>query len=74
MIDRPNGIGQPIDRRSLLALMAATGAGTLPLGAAAQGTPAFELEDAKYRPAYDGLKGYYFQDPEWVKQTVPRLT
>jgi peptide/nickel transport system substrate-binding protein len=73
-----NGIGRPIDRRSLLKLLAVAGSGAaasgLPRDATAQGTPKFELEDAKYTPAYDSFKGYYFQDPEWVKQTVPRLT
>ena len=78
MTAHDNGIGQPIDRRSLLKLLAAAGtgaaAGGVPWTAAAQGAPAFELEDAKYRPAYDSFKGYYFQDAEWVKQTVPRLS
>lgn len=78
MTAHDNGIGQPIDRRSLLKLLAAAGTGAAAGGlhwtAAAQGTPAFELEDDKYRRAYEGFKGYYFQDPEWVKQTVPRLS
>ena len=73
-----NGIGQPIDRRSLLKLLAAAGSGAaaagLPWSAAAQGAPAFEVEDEKYKPAYASFKGYYFQDAEWVKQTVPRLS
>lgn len=78
MSDRSNGIGQPIDRRSLLKLMAATGAGTAagvwPLVAGAQ-EPKFEVEDSSYAERlYNARKGYYFQDAEWVKQTTPRLT
>lgn len=78
MTDDTPATGAPLDRRSLLKLMAATGAGSaaagVPWRAAAQGAAKFELEDPKYKSMYEGFKGYYFQDPEWVKQTTPRLT
>jgi peptide/nickel transport system substrate-binding protein len=77
--DMENGIGKPIDRRSLLKLMAVMGvqttAGVWMLPAHAQtATPKFELENPKYLAMYDKYKGFYFQDPEWIKFTTPRLT
>lgn len=78
MDDASNGAGKPIDRRSLLKLMAVTGAGTAggawPWAAGAQETK-FQVEDPEYaKRLYNAHKGYYFQDPEWVRQTTPRLT
>ncbi len=71
------GIGQPIDRRSLIKLMALTGAGsTGVLGGPvlAQDTPFAVENPARYMRLYNERKGYYFKDPEWVKFTTPRLT
>ncbi len=78
MTDQGNGIGKPIDRRSLMMLMAATGASATfgpGFGALAQtAEPAFQVENQKYLALYDRITGYYFKDKEWIRETTPRVT
>lgn len=71
-------IGRPIDRRTMLMLMAATGgsaafSGALPRAAFAQ-SQKFSLENPAYARLYDNITGYYFQDEQWAKETATRLT
>ncbi|MGE0724857.1 MAG: ABC transporter substrate-binding protein [Alphaproteobacteria bacterium] len=72
-----NGIGTPIDRRSLLMLMAAT-AGGAALGGfggeAEAADPVIEVTNPKYNSFYNGVSGYYMKDPGWVSETTARLT
>jgi peptide/nickel transport system substrate-binding protein len=71
--------GHRIARRSVLrGAAAATGAAALArLGvgsAAAEGEAKFAVVNPKYAPLYEGNAGYYFNDAQWVKDTIPRLT
>ncbi|MFC1458628.1 ABC transporter substrate-binding protein [Microvirga arabica] len=78
MKDLTNGSGRPIDRRSMLMLMAATGgsaalAGSWPFRAFAADAK-IELENPAYARVYDNISGYYLKDEQWIKETLPRLT
>ena len=72
--------GQPIVRRTVLraaaAAAAAVAAGKLGIDAAeAQvAEPKFSVVNPKYLPLYQGDAGYFFNDPRWVKEAIPRLT
>src|SRR5689334_5504190 len=62
----------------MMRLMAATGTGAL-LSRFAGGTalaaePSIELENPEYKRLYGTVSNYYFNDPQWVKETTPRLT
>ncbi|MBM3567412.1 MAG: hypothetical protein FJX46_01505 [Alphaproteobacteria bacterium] len=63
--------GPKMDRRSLMMLMAASGAAGPAL---AQAEPAIDVVNPKYRKFYDDVAGYYIKDPQWVKETAARLT
>src|SRR5271170_2778093 len=67
-----------IARRSVLkGAAAAAGAATmarLGITAARADEAKFSLVNPKYQPLYDGTPSYYFNDPQWVKDTIPRLT
>ena len=70
--------GTKLGRRALLKLMAATGGGAalghfgaMPTWAA---DPAIEVADPRYNKLYNEVSNYYLKDPQWVKETTPRLT
>lgn len=66
--------GQTIDRRSLLQLIGATG-GAMALGLPAHAAEApFHIANPKYTKLYERTGTYYFNDPQWVSATTPRLT
>ena len=77
MTGQNNGIGKPIDRRSLMMLMAATGASAalpapfLSTAQAAEGE--FQLENPAYARLYNNVSGYFFKDEVWSKETRARL-
>ena len=78
MTQDADGIGRPIDRRTLLQLMAATGGAAAMTRFAALPALAAEAEiavvDPRYDKIYKGTKTYYINDPQWVSWTTPRLT
>jgi len=78
MTDRSNGTGRAIDRRTMLALMAATGGSAAmargwPIGEAMAQQARPELANPAYARLYDNVSGYFFKDEVWLKETVARL-
>jgi peptide/nickel transport system substrate-binding protein len=77
--DHGNYLGVGVDRRTFLkiagvtgGLMAAPGLGLNELFAA---TPEIQTEDPYYTEKfYKARKGWYMNDPRWVKKVTPRLT
>lgn len=73
-----SGMNRPINRRTLLGLMAATGGAAALGGFGAVRTMAAEqtiaVTNPKYNRLYNEVSGYYVKDPQWVKETTPRLT
>jgi len=65
-----------INRRSALKLAAGAAAVAARVGVAeaAPAAPQFALADPHYQPLYAGTNSYFFNDPQWVAWTRPRLT
>jgi peptide/nickel transport system substrate-binding protein len=80
MDDRKNS-GGPIDRRTLLQLMAATGSvaafggmgGSFSAHAAASGDSEIGVVNPKYKTFYKHYSDYFMNDPQWVAYTSARL-
>jgi len=80
MNDKKNS-GGPIDRRTLLQLMAATGSvaafggvgGSLAAHAASSGGSGISVVSPKYETFYKHYSDYFMNDPQWVTYTSARL-
>ncbi len=66
-----------MSRRSVLRSLAATGGGAAVArwggGSALAADPEIQIADPRYEKFYKGQSGIHALDPNWVKQTLPRL-